>query len=116
MSVPYKPNSKLFYHKYSIKSLTRLRENLVKQRSKYKVQLTNILDIIFSEFKPFFNNFFGVTSLYILNKYKTPNKIANMRDFETLNKLSRGNFTYAKFVKFKDLAKNTIGESINVLK
>ena len=25
MSVPYKPNSKLFYHKYSIKSLTRLR-------------------------------------------------------------------------------------------
>ena len=86
MSVPYKPNSKLFYHKYSIKSLTRLRETLVKQRSKYKVQLTNILDIIFPEFKPFFSNSFGITSLYILNKYKTPDKIANMRDFETLNK------------------------------
>ena len=114
ISVPYKPNSKLFYHKYSIKSLTRLRENLVKQRSKYKVQLTNILDIIFPEFKPFFNNSFGITSLYILNKYKTPNKIANMRDFETLNKLSRGNFTYAKFVKLKDLAKNTIGESNDI--
>ena len=114
MSVPYKPNSKLFYHKYSIKSLTRLRENLVKQRSKYKVQLTNILDIIFPEFKPFFNNSFGVTSLYILNKYKTPNKIANMRDFDTLNKLSRGSFTYAKFVKLKDLAKNTIGESNDI--
>ena len=110
MSVPYKPNSKLFYHKYLIKSLTRLRENLVKQRSKYKVQLTNILDIIFPEFKPFFNNSFGITSLYILNKYKTPSKIANMRDFETLNKLSRGNFTYVKFVKLKDLSKNTIGE------
>ena len=53
MSVPYKPNSKLFYHKYSIKSLTRLRETLVKQRSKYKVQLTNVLDMIFPEFKPF---------------------------------------------------------------
>ena len=114
MSVPYKPNSKLFYHKYSIKSLTRLRENLVKQRSKYKVQLTNILDIIFPEFKPFFSNSLGITSLYILNKYKTPNKIANMRDFETLNKLSRGNFTYAKFVKLKDLAKNTIGESNDI--
>ena len=114
MSVPYKPNSKLFYHKYSIKSLTRLRENLVKQRSKYKVQLTNILDIIFPEFKPFFSNSFGVTSLYILNKYKTPEKIANMRDFDTLNKLSRGSFTYAKFVKLKDLAKNTIGESNDI--
>ena len=89
MSVPYKPNSNLFYHKYSIKSLTRLRETLVKQRSKYKVQLTNILDMIFPEFKPFFSNYFGATALYILEKYKTPEKIANMRDFDSLNKIDR---------------------------
>ena len=114
MSVPYKPNSNLFYHKYSIKSLTRLRETLVKQRSKYKVQLTNILDMIFPEFKPFFSNYFSATALYILEKYKTPEKIANMRDFDSLNKISRGKFTYAKFVKLKDLAKNTIGESNDI--
>ena len=114
MSIPYKPNSKLFYHKYSIKSLTRLRETLVKQRSKYKVQLTNILDMIFPEFKPFFSNSFGSTSLYILEKYKTSEKIANMRDFDALSKISHGKFTYAKFVKLKDLAKNTIGESNNI--
>lgn len=114
MSVPYKPNSKLFYHKYSIKSLTRLRETLVKQRSKYKVQLTNILDMIFPEFKPFFSNYFGVTSLYILSKYKTPDKIANMRDFDSLKSISRGKFTYAKFVQLKELAKNTIGESNDI--
>lgn len=111
MSVPYKPNSKLFYHKYSIKSLSRLRETLVKQRSKYMVQLTNILDIVFPEFKPFFNNRFSTTSLYLLNKYRNAEKIANMRDFDTPNKLSRGSFTYAKFAKLKELAKNTIGES-----
>lgn len=111
MSVPYKPNSKLFYHKYSIKSLTRLRETLVKQRSKYMVQMTNILDVIFPEFKSFFNNRFSVTSLYILEKYRTTEKIANMRDFDTLNKTSRGRFSYAKFIKLKDLAKNSIGES-----
>ena len=111
MSVPYKPNSKLFYHKYSIKSLSRLRETLVKQRSKYMVQMTNILDVIFPEYKPFFNNRFSVTSLYILEKYKTTEKIANMRDFDTLNKTSRGRFSYAKFIKLKDLAKNSIGES-----
>ena len=114
MSVPYKPNSCLFYHKYSIKSLSRLRETLVKQRSKYKVQLTNILDMIFPEFKPFFSNSFGATSLYILEKYKTPEKVANMRDFDSLSKISRGKFTYAKFVKLKDLAKNTIGESNDI--
>lgn len=111
MSVPYKPNSKLFYHKYSIKSLTRLRETLVKQRSKYMVQLTNILDIVFPEFKPFFNNRFSTTSLYLLNRYGNAEKIANMRDFDTPNKLSRGSFTYAKFANLKELAKNTIGES-----
>lgn len=111
MSVPYKPNSKLFYHKYSIKSLSRLRETLVKQRSKYMIQLTNILDIVFPEFKPFFNNRFSTTSLYLLNKYRNAEKIANMRDFDTPNKLSRGSFTYAKFAKLKEIAKNTIGES-----
>ena len=111
MSVPYKPNSKLFYHKYSIKSLSRLRETLVKQRSKYMVQLTNVLDIVFPEFKPFFNNRFSSTALYLLTKYGNAEKIANMRDFDTPNKLSRGSFTYAKFAKIKELAKNTIGES-----
>ena len=111
MSIPYKPNSKLFYHKYGLKSLSRLRETLVKQRSKYMVQLTNVLDIIFPEFKPFFNNRFSATSLYFLGKYKSSEKMAKMRDFETPNKISRGSFTYAKFAQLKELAKNSIGES-----
>ena len=111
MSVPYKPNSLLFYHKYSIKSLSRLRETLIKQRSKYLVKLTNILDIVFPEYKSFFSNQFGSTSLFILNKYKSAEKIANMKDFDSICKHSRGKFSYSKFVKLKDLAKNTIGES-----
>ena len=111
MSVPYKPNSRLFYHNYSIKSLSRLRETLVKQRSKYLVQMTNILDILFPEFKPFFSNRLSGTAIFILNKYKTANKIANMKDFDTIKSKSRGRFSYAKFIKLKDLAKNTVGES-----
>ena len=114
MSVPYKPNSKLFYHKYGLKSLTRLRESFVKQRSKCMVQLTNVLDIIFPEFKPFFNNRFSATSIYLLDKYGSAEKISNMRDFDTPNKLSKGSFSYAKFAKLKELAKNTIGESNEV--
>ena len=111
MSVPYKPNSRLFYHSYSIKSLSRLRETLVKQRSKYLVQMTNILDILFPEFKPFFSNRLSGTAIFILNKYKTANKIANMKDFDTIKSKSKGRFSYAKFIKLKDLAKNTVGES-----
>ena len=111
MSVPYKPNPTKYYHKLGIKSLTRLRETLVKQRSKYMVQMTNILDILFPEFKPFFSNRFSRTSLYILSKYKTIDKISNMRDFDSLRSYSKGRFNYSQFIKLKDLAKNTIGES-----
>ena len=35
-------------------------------------------------------------------------------DFDSWTKISRGKFTYAKFVKLKDLAKNTIGESNDI--
>ena len=114
ISVDYKPYPKQFYHKYSLKSLSRMREKLVKQRSYYEVQITNTLDIIFPEFKPFFNNDFSKTSLYILNKYKIPDKIKNMKDYDSIRKISRGKFTSAHFIKLKELAKNSIGVSNDI--
>lgn len=110
ISVDYKPHPTQFYHKYSLKSLTRLREKLVKQRSYYEVQITNILDITFPELKPAFGNSFSTTLFFILIKYKTAEKIANMRDYESIKKVSRGKFSYAKFLEIKELAKNTVGE------
>ena len=32
-----------------------------------------------------------------------------MKDYESIRKISRGKFTYAKFAKLKELAKNTVG-------
>lgn len=115
ISSDYKPHPNQFYHKFALKSLSRKREKLVKQKSYYLVQLTNILDLIFPEFKPLFNNVFSTTSLYILQKYKTVEKIKNMKDFESISKISRGKFSYAKFLKIKDAAKNTIGCSDDFL-
>ena len=83
ISVDYKPHPKQFYHKYSLKSLSRMREKCVKQRSYYEVALTNVLDHIFPEYKPFFNNNFSATALFILGKYKSPDKIKNMKDFDS---------------------------------
>ena len=114
ISVDYKPHPKQFYHKYSLKSLSRMREKLVKQRSYYEVQITNVLDIIFPEYKPFFNNDFSKTSFYILNKYKSPDKIKNMKDFDSIRKVSHGKFTSANFIKLKELAKNSIGISNDI--
>ncbi len=109
MSVDYKPYPKQFYHKYALKSLTRRREAFVHQRSYFKVELTNILDIIFPEFKPFFNNSFSVTSFFILSTYKSAEAIANMNDYDSIRKVSRGKFSYSKFLKLKEIANNTIG-------
>ena len=109
MSVDYKPYPKQFYHKYALKSITRRREAFVHQRSYFKVELTNILDIIFPEFKPFFNNSFSATALFILSIYKSAEAIANMNDYDSIRKVSRGKFSYSKFLKLKEIASNTIG-------
>lgn len=66
MTVEYKPHSKGFYHTYSLKSLTRLRDRLVRQRSFYLVKITNVLDHTFPEFKPFFHERLSKTALFLL--------------------------------------------------
>lgn len=53
MSVQYKPNSYLLYNIYTLKSLCRSREQLIKERSKFQVLLTNELDKTFPELKSF---------------------------------------------------------------
>ena len=113
MTVEYKPCSVGFYHTYSLKSLTRLRDTLVKQRSFYIVKITNVLDHIFPEFKPFFKNRFSKTALYLLENYGTAEKMARMNSasYENLRKISRGKFSMQKFLKLKELASNTVGES-----
>ena len=109
MSVPYKPNSNLLYNIYTLKSLCRSREQLIKERNKFQVLLTNELDKSFPELKNFFNNTIFSTLLYILEKYKNTNHISLMKDYESLRKLSHGKFTYAKFAQLKQLAKDSVG-------
>lgn len=102
------------YHFPELKSLTRLRDCLVKQRSYYLVMLTNVLDEVFPEFKEFFNDSLkSKTAFYLLDTYKIPTRMANMNasSFDNLKKVSYGKFSYAKFIKLKELAKNTIGSS-----
>lgn len=112
MTVEYKPYPTGFYHTYSLKSLTRLRNSLVKQRSFYLVKITNVLDHTFPEFKPFFGNRFSKTALYLLVNYGSAEKISRMNSasYENLRKISRGQFSMQKFLKLKELATATVGE------
>lgn len=111
MTVEYNPHSKGFYHAYSLKSLTRLRDKLIRQRSFYLVKITNVLDHTFPEFKPFFNERFSKTALYLLENYGSAEKMARMNSasYEKLRSLSRGKFSPQQFLKSKALAANTVG-------
>lgn len=116
MTVEYKPHPKGFYHSYSLKSLTRLRDRLVRQRSLYLVKLTDVLDHTFPEFKPFFGERFSKTALYLLKTYKTAEKMSRMNSasYEKLRSLSRGKFSLQQFIKLKELAVNTVGVSNSI--
>ncbi len=111
MTVEYKPHSKGFYHAYSLKSLTRLRDKLIRQRSFYLVKITNVLDHTFPEFKPFFNERLSKTALYLLENYSSAEKMARMNSasYEKLRSLSRGKFSPQQFLQLKELAANTVG-------
>ncbi len=111
MTIEYKPYPKGFYHIYSLKSLTRLRDSVVRQRSLYMVKLTNILDHIFPEYKPFFSNHFSATSIFILEKYGSPEKIASIpdADYDAIRCISHGRFSFARLLSLRELAANTVG-------
>ena len=112
MTVDYKPYPVGFYHTYSLKSLTRLRDSLVKQRSFYIVKITNVLDHTFPEFKPFFDNHFSKTAFYLLENYGSAERMARMNSasYDNLRRISRGKFSMQKFIKLKEIASNTVGE------
>lgn len=113
MTVDYKPYPIGFYHTYSLKTLTRLRDTIVRQRSLYMVKLTNVLDHVFPEFKSFFKEKFSQTALYILEKYHTPERISRMNSasYEAIRCVSRSKFSMQRFISLKELAFNTVGDS-----
>ena len=115
-TIEYKPYRFSSYHIQELKSLTRERESMIKQRSLQLVHLTNILDKIFPEFKAFFNNKLSSTALFILKRYKKPSRIAkwSTKDLQDIHNFSRRIPVY-KLIKLKELAKNTVGNETNYL-
>jgi transposase len=117
LSVDYKIYPVKSYHIQGIKSLTRYYKTLMKKRSKELVNLTNILDYIFPEFKPFFNGKLSKTAFYILRNYPSKERILhlNKHSFENISKTSRRRFSFAKFLKLKELAKISVGSNNHLL-
>lgn len=113
-SIEFKPYPKIYYHTLALRSLCKRHFDLINERTKYLIRITNFLDRTFPEFKEFINgNIKSKTYMYILHNYAIPSKIKNMniQSYENLRKESYGHFSVAKFEKLKELAKNTIGFS-----
>lgn len=113
-SIEFKPYPKISYHTLALRSLCKRHFDLINERTKYLIRITNFLDRTFPEFKEFIKeNIKSKTCMYILRNYGIPNKIMNIniQSYENLRKESHGHFSVAKFDKLKELAKNTIGFS-----
>ena len=65
---------------FSLKKLTRFRNNLIKQRSKAKIQLTSLLDLLFPELQYLFKSKIHSKAIYsLLKKYPSTEEIAALK-------------------------------------
>lgn len=113
-SIGFKPYPKISYHTLALRSLCKRHFDLINERTKYLIRITNFLDRTFPEFKEFIKgNIKSKTAMYIFHNYGIPSKIMNIniQSYENLRKESHGHFSVAKFTKLRELAKNTVGFS-----
>lgn len=112
MQEAVQPDTDISYHTLELKSLTRLRSQLVENRSKAKIRAKVALTVIFPEFLRAFSDIFGAASVATLRKYPCARDLAKCRK-ATLSKLlataSRGQCGEAKAQELIGLAKNSIG-------
>lgn len=98
---------------FSLKKLTRFRSNLMKQRSKAKIQLTSLLDFIFPELQYLFSSKIHSKAIYaLLKKYPSTEEIAALKEDEISSLLyasSKGHFKKEKSLELKSLAKTSVG-------
>lgn len=115
----YKPNPNSSYHLNCLKSLTRTRNALIKERTRHIIHMTNILDVMFPEFRPQFKDtgLKSATAIYLLENYESPSKMANMTktSYDKMKSKLRHTISYAKFIKIKELARNTVGNEDEIL-
>ena len=117
MTIDYKPYMNSFYHINNLKSLTRLRETLITDRTRFLNQITSYLDQIFPEFKPLFENGLNESAFYLLTHYMTPAKMSKLdsNKYSKMKSELRHPISYQKICQIKDAAINTIGHTSRAL-
>ncbi len=117
MTVDYKPYANRFYHINNLKSLCRLRETLITDRTRFLNQITAYLDQVFPEFKPLFTNGLNKSAFYLLTHYMTPKKMSKLdaNKYSKMKSILRNPISYQRLCQIKDAATNSIGYSTEAL-
>lgn len=95
-----------------LKSLTRNRSRLVKEKSNLKVQISRLLVIIFPEFKTIFSSQHRKSAYALLKIYPNIQEISNAnidKITELLRRTSRGKYSNSKAYEIIELAKKSVG-------
>jgi len=101
-----------------LKSLTRNRSRLVKEKSKLKVQISRLLVILFPELKTIFSSQHRKSAYAILKVYPNIKELAKANIDEItkiLKSTSRGRYSSGKASEIIELAKKSIGSSSKAL-
>ena len=106
------PDQELSYHTLELKSLSRGRLSLVRERSKLKTLVKDLLVQVFPEFRQAFSDVFGAAAQAVLKEYPSAAAIAKC-DPEVLTKLleenSRSRLGKGTAELLIDLARHSIG-------
>lgn len=110
-SKSYSPSS---YQIQELKSLTRHRYRMIGYRSKLKLSVTRLIDIIFPELPDFVWSIHQASSYKLLLDLPSPEAIANCHLTHltsVISKASRGKYGKEKAIQLRYIASNSIGSS-----
>ena len=113
-----KSYSPVSYQIQELKSLTRHRYRLIGYRSRLKLSITRLIDIIFPELPKHVWSIHQNSSYCLLSELSSPEDVANCHIIKLTNilsKASRGRYGKDKAIALKEAARHSIGTSTRAL-
>lgn len=112
--VGFRPVISIPYDSDELKSLSRYRLTLVKNRSKEKTSVKRLINILFPEHEQFFADTHCTTSYAILSAYPSKDSLSTCHTPSLANilyKASRGRYESDLAIKLRQTAKSSIGKT-----
>ncbi len=97
----------------ALRSLCKTRQNLIKLRTRSKIQLGSFVDQLFPELNAFFRSGLHIkTSYQLLKEHARPRRIEKLHLTHLTNlllKASRGKYTRADAIRLREIARTSVG-------